>query len=79
VGTVPLAIYHIPSAPPAEMDDSAKPLEAGFVMPSTNTALPPLPESHLYPNLRKIYTTLMLFFYINNRNNRNTNDSFDEI
>jgi len=77
VGTVPLAIYHIPTAPPAEMDDdSAKPLEAGFVMPSTNTALPPLPESHLYPNLRKIYTTLMLFFYINNRN---TNDSFDEI
>ncbi|KYQ55050.1 Arrestin domain-containing protein 3 [Trachymyrmex zeteki] len=53
VGTVPLAVYHVPSAPPAGMDGdySAKPPEAGFVIPSTNTALPPLPESHLYPNL----------------------------
>ncbi|KYN43112.1 Arrestin domain-containing protein 3 [Trachymyrmex septentrionalis] len=52
VGTVPLAVYHVPSAPPAEMDgDSAKSPEVGFVMPSTNTALPLLPESHLYPNL----------------------------
>ncbi|XP_011169897.1 arrestin domain-containing protein 17 [Solenopsis invicta] len=53
VGTVPLAVYHAPSAPPAGMDGdySMKPPAAGFVIPSTNAALPPLPDAHLYPNL----------------------------
>lgn len=49
VGTVPLAVYHAPSAPP--MDGERKAPEVGFVIPSANTALPPLPESNLYPNL----------------------------
>jgi len=64
VGTVPLAVYHAPSAPPVGMagDYSMKPPEAGFVIPSTNTALPPLPESHLYPNLRKIGTIISVVF-----------------
>ncbi|XP_011696571.1 PREDICTED: arrestin domain-containing protein 2 isoform X2 [Wasmannia auropunctata] len=65
VGTVPLAVYHVPSAPPAAMDGdySTKPPEAGFVIPSTNTAtLLPLPESHLYPNLRKIYAIINIVF-----------------
>jgi len=64
VGTVPLAVYHAPSAPPARMDGdySMKPPEAGFVIPSTNTALPPLPESHLYPNLRKIGMIISVVF-----------------
>ncbi|XP_032663974.1 arrestin domain-containing protein 17 isoform X2 [Odontomachus brunneus] len=54
VGTVPLAVYHTPSAPPAtDMDGDypTKPPEAGFVIPSANNAVPPLPESQLYPNL----------------------------
>ncbi|XP_029160939.1 arrestin domain-containing protein 17 [Nylanderia fulva] len=53
VGTIPLATYHAPSAPPNEIngDFSTKPPEAGFVIPSANTALPPLPESNLYPTL----------------------------
>ncbi|KYN02385.1 PREDICTED: arrestin domain-containing protein 17 [Cyphomyrmex costatus] len=53
VGTVPLVVYHVPSAPPAGMDGDypTTPPKAGFVIPSTNTALPPIPESHLYPNL----------------------------
>lgn len=77
MGTVPLAVYHVPSAPPAGMDGdySAKPPEAGFVIPSTNTALPPLPESHLYPNLRKICMTLILFFHVKDRMTQNTNDT----
>jgi len=56
VGTVPLAAYHAPNAPPAEMDGDypTKPPEAGFVIPSANMALPPPPESNLYPTLRKI-------------------------
>ncbi|XP_011140067.1 arrestin domain-containing protein 17 isoform X2 [Harpegnathos saltator] len=55
VGTVPLAAYHTPSAPPAAdvaaADAPTKPPAAGFVVPSANKALPPLPESQLYPNL----------------------------
>ncbi|XP_014476867.1 PREDICTED: arrestin domain-containing protein 3 [Dinoponera quadriceps] len=52
VGTVPLAVYHAPSAPPAaDTDYPTKPPEAGFVIPSANNAMPPLPESQLYPNL----------------------------
>lgn len=53
VGTIPLATYHAPSAPPVETDGdySMKSPEAGFVVPSANTTLPPLPESNLYPNL----------------------------
>lgn len=56
VGTVPLAVYHAPSAPP--MDGERKAPEVGFVIPSANTALPPLPESNLYPNLRKFCTII---------------------
>ncbi|EZA48004.1 arrestin domain-containing protein 17 isoform X1 [Ooceraea biroi] len=54
VGTVPLAAYHAPTAPPPQVDGgypATKPPEAGFVVPSADTALPPIPESHLYPNL----------------------------
>ncbi|XP_011861149.1 PREDICTED: arrestin domain-containing protein 2 [Vollenhovia emeryi] len=54
VGTVPLTVYHTPSAPPAGMDGDyaeRKPPAVGFVIPSANTALLPLPESNLYPNL----------------------------
>lgn len=63
VGTIPLATYHTPSAPPVETDGdySMKPPEAGFVIPSANTALPPLPASNLYPNLRKINTMIHIF------------------
>ncbi|KAL0128008.1 hypothetical protein PUN28_003330 [Cardiocondyla obscurior] len=53
VGTVPLSIY-VPSAPPAGLDGDyaeQKSPAVGFVMPSANIALPPLPESNLYPNL----------------------------
>jgi len=62
VGTVPLSIYHAPSAPAAGMDGDyteRKPPVVGFVIPSANTALPPLPESNLYPNLCKFYILLM--------------------
>ncbi|XP_011646855.1 arrestin domain-containing protein 17 [Pogonomyrmex barbatus] len=51
VGTIPLTIYHVPSAPPVGMDGESMKPQVGFVIPSANTALPPLPESHLYPNL----------------------------
>lgn len=62
VGTIPLAVYHAPSAPPPDMagDYPTKP-PVGFVVPSANTALPPLPEPHLYPNLRKIENTVNNF------------------
>lgn len=65
VGTIPLATYHTPSAPPVETDGdySMKSLEAGFVIPSANTALPPLPASNLYPNLRKIGIMIHIFRY----------------
>jgi hypothetical protein len=53
VGTVPLAAYHAPTAPPSELKADFPARKTGFVIPSTNTTLPPLPESHLYPNLRK--------------------------
>lgn len=66
VGTIPLATYHAPSAPPD--GDYSKSPEAGFVIPSTNTALPPLPESNLYPNLRKIGTIINIFRYKENKN-----------
>lgn len=68
VGTIPLATYHTPSAPPVETDGdySTKPPEAGFVVPSANTTLPPLPESNLYPNLRKIGTIIYIFRYKRN-------------
>ncbi|KAL6258963.1 hypothetical protein P5V15_008888 [Pogonomyrmex californicus] len=51
VGTIPLTIYHVPSAPHVGMDGESMKPQVGFVIPSANTALPPLPESHLYPNL----------------------------
>ncbi|XP_020282949.1 arrestin domain-containing protein 17 [Pseudomyrmex gracilis] len=52
VGTIPLAVYHAPSAPPPDMaGDYPTKSPVGFVVPSANTALPPLPESHFYPNL----------------------------
>ncbi|XP_071567178.1 arrestin domain-containing protein 17 isoform X2 [Temnothorax nylanderi] len=54
VGTVPLSVHHAPSAPPAGIDGDyteQRPPVVGFVIPSANTALPPLPESNLYPNL----------------------------
>lgn len=65
MGTIPLALYHAPSAPPIETDgdNSTKPAETGFVIPSANTALPPLPESNLYPNLRKTDTIINIFRY----------------
>lgn len=61
VGTIPLATYHraptAPSADEMEGDRAATkpPGEAGFVVPSANATPPqlPMPESHLYPNLRK--------------------------
>lgn len=61
MGTVPLSVYHAPSAPVVRMDGDyaeRKPPAAGFVIPSANTALPPLPESNLYPNLCKFYTII---------------------
>ncbi|XP_012225775.1 arrestin domain-containing protein 17 isoform X2 [Linepithema humile] len=53
VGTVPLATYHAPTAPPAETegDSPTKPPAAGFVIPSTNMTLP-LPEATL-PSFEK--------------------------
>jgi len=53
VGTVPLAAYHAPTAPSPESEGDFPAMKTGFVVPSTDTTLPPLPESHLYPNLRK--------------------------
>lgn len=52
VGTIPLAAYHGPTAPVDESDSPVtKSSEVGFVVPSVNATLPPMSESHLYPNL----------------------------